>query len=118
LALAAIIPGLLLAQESPEYLKCNEKATAQPELNACAADEAARVDAELNRIYRELLAKAKDDAVAVEKIKKFQRAWIAYRDACLDASFPAEDKQAEYGLLGAKLTRRQVEVLKELMADR
>jgi len=125
-AVLAIVPCLLPAQDSPQYRACTKTAQAQYDLNACAADEAKRVDAELNRVYRELLAKTTDDPAALEKIKKFQRAWIAYRDACIEATYPAEDKRAEYGsmypmevdLLGAKLTRQQIVVLKELSQER
>lgn len=126
IAWAAIVPCLLFAQDSPKYRACSGKATAQPELNACAADEAKRVDAELNRVYRELLSKNSDDAAAAEKIKKAQRAWVAYRDAYIEAMFPAEDKQAEYGsmypmeveLLLASLTRQQTDALKDLIRGR
>ena len=125
-ALLALVPCLLVAQDSAKYRACNEKAVAQLELNACASDESYRVDTELNRVYRELLSKNRDDPAAVEKIKKAQRAWVAYRDAYLEAMFPAEDKLAEYGsmygmevdLLLAKLTRRQIDALKELMQGR
>ena len=125
-ALMVIVPCLVAAQNSPKFRACSEKATAQPELNACAADEAKRVDAELNRVYRELLAKNSDDPAAAEKIKKAQRAWVAYRDAYVEAMFPAEDKQAEYGSMYpmevdqilATLTHRQVDALKELTRGR
>ena len=48
---------------------------------------------------------------------------LSYRDAYMDAMYPAENKQAEYGsiypmeadLLRAKLTQRQVTALKELL---
>ena len=112
-----------LAQESAEYRACNEKAVAQPELNACADAEAKRMDAELNKVYQQVLAGAKDDADATAKIKAAERAWVAYRDAYLEAMYPAKDKQAEYGsmylmevaLLRAKLTRQQIAALKDLM---
>ena len=125
-ALVALVPGLLFAQDSAKYRACSEKAVAQPELNACAAGEAARVDAELNRVYRELLSKNGDDPAALEKIKKAQRAWVAFRDAYVEAMFPAEDKQAEYGsmypmevdLILANLTRRQIDALKDLIKGR
>ncbi|HEY1204870.1 MAG: lysozyme inhibitor LprI family protein [Bryobacteraceae bacterium] len=124
--LAALVPCLLFAQDSARYRACTGKAKAQPELNACAADEAKRVDAELNRVYRELLSKNTDDPAAVEKIKNAQRAWVAYRDAYIEAMFPAQDKQAEYGsmypmevdLLLASLTARQVDALKDLIRGR
>lgn len=112
-----------LAQESKDYQACNQKAVAQADLNACASDEAARVDAELNKTYNQILKAAGDDADAVAKIKAAERAWVAYRDAYLEAMYPAKDKQAEYGsmylmdvnLLSAKLTRRQIEALQEML---
>jgi uncharacterized protein YecT (DUF1311 family) len=93
------------------------------ELNACASDEAARLDAELNDVYGKLVAKAASQPNAVEKIRTAERAWIAYRDAYIEAMFPEKDKQAEYGsvyptqvnLLRAKLTRQQVDALKDLL---
>jgi uncharacterized protein YecT (DUF1311 family) len=92
-------------------------------MNACASDEATRVDAELNDVYRKLLSKAASPTEAAAKIKAAERAWIAYRDAYMDAMYPAKDKQAEYGsiypmeadLLRAKLTQRQVTALEELI---
>jgi uncharacterized protein YecT (DUF1311 family) len=119
--LLASLPGL--AQDSAQYRACNEKAKAQMEMNACASEEAARVDAELNEVYHKLLSQAGSQEEAVGKIKTAERAWIAYRDAYMDAMYPAKNKQAEYGsiypmeadLLRAKLTQRQVTALKELL---
>jgi uncharacterized protein YecT (DUF1311 family) len=118
--LIASLPGL--AQNSEQYRSCNDKATTQGEMNACASDEAARVDAQLNDVYRKLLSQAASRQEAVAKIKAAERAWIAYRDAYMDAMYPAKDKQAAYGsiypmeadLLRAKLTQQQVAALKEL----
>ena len=112
-----------LAQESKEYQACNQKAVAQADLNACASDEATRVDGQLNKVYGQVLAAAAGDADAVAKIKAAERAWVAYRDAYLEAMYPAKDKQAEYGsmylmevsLLSAKLTRQQIVALKEML---
>jgi uncharacterized protein YecT (DUF1311 family) len=92
-------------------------------MNACASDEAARTDSELNEVYRKLLGQAAKQEEAVAKIKAAERAWVAYRDAYMAAIYPAKDKQAEYGsiypmeadLLRAKLTQRQVTALKELL---
>lgn len=119
--LAALLPGL--AQDSAQYRACNEKAKTQMEMNACASEEAAHVDAQLNEVYRKVLAQAGKQEEAVAKIKAAERAWIAYRDAYMDAMYPAKNKQAEYGsiypmeadLLRAKLTQRQVTALKELL---
>jgi uncharacterized protein YecT (DUF1311 family) len=97
LLLAVAAPWLSLAQQSPAYRACTKNVTVQLDLNACAADEAKRVDVELNRVYRELVAKRKDDPAALAKLKKCEKAWIAYRDAYIEAMYPAADKPAEYG---------------------
>jgi uncharacterized protein YecT (DUF1311 family) len=113
-----------LAQKSAKYQACSDKAKTQAEMNACASDDLAREDAELNAVYQKLLAKAASDPNAVAKIKTSEKAWIAYRDAYLDAMYPAEDKQTQYGsiyalesgLVRIKLTRHQVSALKELLS--
>jgi uncharacterized protein YecT (DUF1311 family) len=92
-------------------------------MTACASEEAARADAELNEVYQKLLSQVAHQDEAVTKIKASELAWIHYRDAYMDAMYPATDKQAEYGslypmdanLLRAKLSRRQVTALKEIL---
>jgi uncharacterized protein YecT (DUF1311 family) len=76
---------------------CWKTAMAQSEMNHCASEDAKSADAELNHVYQDLLSKTKDDANATKKLREAQRAWIAFRDAELQALYPAEDKQREYG---------------------
>jgi uncharacterized protein YecT (DUF1311 family) len=112
-----------VAQESAEYRACINRATTQMEMNTCAGDEAARVEARLNDVYHKLLAQASNQVEALAKIKAAERAWVAYRDAYMEAMYPAKDKQVEYGsiylmeasLLRAKLTERHTTELKELL---
>jgi uncharacterized protein YecT (DUF1311 family) len=60
---------------------------------------------------------------ALAKIKAAERAWIAYRDAYIKATYPAKDKGIEYGsiyplevtLLRARLTQRQVTALEDML---
>lgn len=119
--LFAFVSGSVCAQQSAEYLACNDEAKTQFAMNACASDEAARADARLNEVYRMLLQETVDPTAAA-KIKVAERAWIAYRDAYIDAMYPAENKQAEYGsmypmevdLLRAKLTRIQIAALRDV----
>ena len=35
----------------------------------------------------------------IEKIEVAQAAWVRYRDAYIDATFPEENKQQEYGTM-------------------
>ena len=52
-----------------------------------------------------------------------ERAWVSYRDAYLEAMFPAGDKQAAYGsmyttdfsLFLAAVTSRPIDALKDLL---
>ncbi len=111
------------AQDSAEYRACSEKANTQSEMTACASDEAARVDANLNATYRALLARVASQPEALAKIKAAQKAWIAYRDAYIEATYPARDKATEYGsiyplevtLLRAKVTQRQLAALEDML---
>jgi len=68
---------------------------AQINSDACAAYK--KSDAALNDAYKKILTEYSKDAQFLQKLKSAQRAWVAYRDAHLDALYPAADKQAEYG---------------------
>ena len=121
--LITVISFACFAQDSAEYRACSDKANTQSEMTACASDEAARVDAKLKTTYRALLARVTSQPEALAKIKAAERAWTAYRDAYIEATYPAEDKATEYGsiypldvnLLRAKLTRRQIAALEDML---
>jgi uncharacterized protein YecT (DUF1311 family) len=121
LSLFAYFP--CFAQNSDAYRACSAKANTQAEMNACASDEATRVDAKLNTTYRQLLSKVASQPEALGKIKAAERAWSVYRDAYIEAAYPAKDKAAEYGsmypldaaLLRAKLTQRQIAALDDML---
>jgi uncharacterized protein YecT (DUF1311 family) len=112
-----------LAQNSQTLRTCNEKAKTQMEMNACASNELARVEAQMDDVYNTLLSKTESQPEALAKIKAAQKAWLVYRDAYIAAMYPAKNKQAEYGsmypmkvsLLRARLTQKQVAALKELL---
>jgi len=100
-----------------------DKANTQSEMNSCANEEVLRVEAELKDLQQKLALAARKEAGAIDKIGAAARAWITYRDAYLEAMYPAKDKQAAYGsifpmeigLLRAKLTREQIRALSELL---
>jgi uncharacterized protein YecT (DUF1311 family) len=119
--LAACLPAS--AQHSAFFRGCNQKAKSQAEMNACANQEAARAETERVRLYNTLLEKASSPPDAAVKIKAAEKAWIAYRNAYLEAMYPAADKQAEYGtiypmeadLLRARLTTQHVSELRNML---
>ena len=111
------------AQQSDELKRCMGQTETQLAINKCASDEAGRVDAELNSLYKKLLSTIAADPNAVEKIKHMERAWVSYRDAYLEAMFPARDKQAVYGsmyttdlnLFLAAVTSRHIDGPRDLL---
>src|SRR5690242_17363053 len=123
--LLAFTPSLGSAQDSKQYLDCSHNAQTQAVMNACADQELQRVDAGLNKTYRALLAKTTSEPETAAKIKSAQKAWLVFRDAYLEAMFPAAEKQTEYGsmypmqfaLLRAKLTRQQTAALRDLLRE-
>ena len=100
-----------------------DKADTQLAMNSYANEEVMRVDAELKDLQQRLARAARKEPVAIDKIGAVTKAWIAYRNAYLEAMYPAKDKQAaygsifpmEFGLLRAKLTRRQIQEVRELL---
>lgn len=93
----------------------------QMELNeqACAAYK--KADAEMNKVYRQILSENRVDKLFLQKMRAAQRAWLAFRDAHLEALYPAADKRAAYGTVNPmcqcmeleKLTNERVTVLRQ-----
>ncbi len=84
------VPGAFAGAPCPE-------ASTQVEMNACAHEEFKKEDAELNRVYQEVLKKHKDDLVFIKKFREAQRAWLKFRDAQFEARFPhALDSRGQY----------------------
>jgi uncharacterized protein YecT (DUF1311 family) len=123
LLFCAVMVGLLSVSAQKKQASDPCKGNTQSELNACAAGEFKRADAELNRVYQQLLKTVESDKLATTKIKWAEKTWIVYRGAYLDAMYPEEDKQANYGSmypmeyaeLMTKLTQEQTAALKELL---
>ena len=105
--------------------KCWSTATTQAELTVCGAEESKAADDELNRIYQAILARYKGDDAFLEKLKAAQSAWIAFRDAELEAIYPREDEPGYYGsshrmCLGtrlAELTRARIHELRRWLGE-
>jgi uncharacterized protein YecT (DUF1311 family) len=111
----------LAAQAQKPEADCFEKAVTQLESNDCAGKEYQEADAELNRVYKAILEKYKRDALFVEKLRAVQRAWLAYRDAEIEAKYPHAGEGNYYGsifpmcdqLYRAQLTQERTKKLRE-----
>ena len=100
----------------------------QAEMNQCAARSAREADADLNLIYKEVVAyyeQADRDSESTEGLKRLraaQRAWIAFRDAqCALEGYEALGGSMESMLVSgclAELTRRRANELRSTLASR
>jgi uncharacterized protein YecT (DUF1311 family) len=114
--------GLCESAGSP----CWKTAMAQSEMNRCADLDARQADADLNRVYRELLSKLKSDDNATKKLRAAQRAWLAFKDAHLQELYPVKDKQAEYGSMypmcyaqvATAMTKQRTVQLRRMLDDK
>ena len=72
-------------------------AQTQAQMNDEACREYKKADAELNKMYQQILRENKTDALFVRKLRTAQRAWVTYRDALVESIYPAANPQSEYG---------------------
>lgn len=78
-------------------LSATASAQTQADLQDQACAEFKKADDALNKVYKKILADYKDDKAFLEKLKKAQRSWLAYRDLHLESLYPEEDKSSYYG---------------------
>ncbi len=89
---SALISSILLlctfnaqAQKAAK-LPCEKRARTQNELNQCARSAFERADAEMNRVYQQLMsATARRGESYQRKLKEAQQAWLKYRDATCES---------------------------------
>jgi uncharacterized protein YecT (DUF1311 family) len=72
-------------------------AQTQSDLDQQSCGQFHKADVSLNATYSKILKEYGKDAQFISKLKAAQRAWLAFRDAELEARFPKPDKQTEYG---------------------
>lgn len=78
-------------------LSAEARAQTQAELNREACAQYKVADDELNKTYAQILNEYKADAAFVASLRAAQRAWVAYRDAQLEALYPGPNKSLTYG---------------------
>jgi uncharacterized protein YecT (DUF1311 family) len=123
----AILTALLLSAQDPP-LNCDNPQY-QAEMNACAAQDFVRADAELNTAYRATIQSAQaadrdyartasgpDEPGEEASLREAQRAWVTFRDAnCRGESFEARGGSMQpmlYDGCRATLTRARTAELR------
>ena len=91
--------------------KCMDNAQSQAAMDACASQDLAAADKELNQVYQQVLAKYASDKVFTAKLRTAQKAWVAFRDAELEARYPASDKSLQYGSVYPMCANNELEAM-------
>ena len=121
-----VTPAAIAPVYAANFAQCNVAGT-QVEMNACAVDELAEADRQLNEVYRAVLKKEAGNAEFVQKLRTAQRAWVAFRDAELDAMYACAEPNASacwgsllpvrYTSYKAKLTCERTERLRQFLTN-
>jgi uncharacterized protein YecT (DUF1311 family) len=72
-------------------------AQTQGDLDEQACGQFHKADVALNETYSKILKQYAKDQQFIAKLKTAQQAWLVFRDAELEALYPKDNKQAEYG---------------------
>ena len=90
----------------------------QVELNGCAGGEFYKTDLEMNRTYNAQTARI--SVTDQLKLRKAQKAWLAFRDASCEYENGGNEGGSIYPMIDfqckAKLTKQRVETLKRYLA--
>jgi uncharacterized protein YecT (DUF1311 family) len=90
-----VLAGMLLAAPllaGPAAARDCGNAISQGDMTACAADGLREADATLNDLYRQIMARLRDNQPARQALQDSQRAWIGFRDAeCAFATVNSRD---------------------------
>jgi uncharacterized protein YecT (DUF1311 family) len=110
---------------TPQEGPCWQSASTQLAMNQCATQEVQEADVDLNKTYERFISKYADDPEKVARIKKAQRAWVAFRDAEVEALFAESDRPGRgsvwpmcRSLELAKLTADRTKQLKAILEAR
>jgi uncharacterized protein YecT (DUF1311 family) len=105
----ARVPAATAASSSGD--KCMDNAQSQAAMDECASQSLAAADKELNQVYQQVLAKFASDKVFTAKLRTAQKAWIAFRDAELEARYPASNKSLQYGSVYPMCANNELEAM-------
>ena len=95
-------------------------AQTQAQMNQDACRKYEETDAEMNKVYQQVLNEYKKDTAFIQKLKTAQRLWVAFRNAHIESLYPKPNKLAAYGsihptcrcLALTEITTARIEALK------
>src|SRR5215208_3443602 len=106
------------------FVCAGAQAQTQAQTNQDECQKYKQTDAEMNRVYQQVISEYKKDAVFIVKLKAAQRHWMAFRDAHVESLYPKQNKLAAYGSVHptcrcialTEITTARVEALKRWIA--
>jgi uncharacterized protein YecT (DUF1311 family) len=107
------------AQKAPAKKSPCDDPQDQHTMNRCAQEDFQKADAELNKVYQQLVPKL--EAPHKDKLKIAQRAWVAFRDAHCDCEAFSFDGGSMQPLIfascKAQATRDRTKQLQALLKE-
>lgn len=121
IALLGVMMSFNTAVNASDTVKCDNPDT-QLEINHCAGEAFSQADKQLNQTWKTLLDHFKADQNKINQLRVAQRAWLAFRDAEVEALFPCEDENkrvcwgsmypTHYNYAMEQLTQARIQTLK------
>ena len=101
-------------------------AQTQGDMDKKSCGEYKQSDAEMSRIYQQVITQYRADPLFIEKLRAAQRAWLVFRDAHVVSRYPAAVPRQAYGSvyemcrcdLLTELTRQRADQLREWVKQR
>ena len=94
-AMNSVIISILIVAVFQEPALTFDRAQRRVQEDPCETVRCA--EAELDRIYSQILERYRDDTLFIAKLEVAEKAWRTFRDAHLESLFPAEPKPEVYG---------------------
>lgn len=97
--------------------ECDNVSGGQAGLNECYGNLFKKADAELNKLYKEIEGRLKDDPDTMKNLVAAQRAWVTFRDAeCdLQTSGGGSIQGMNYPICQTSLTGARIENFKNYL---
>ncbi|MFY0478405.1 lysozyme inhibitor LprI family protein [Achromobacter marplatensis] len=80
IAIATAAALILAASAQAQPLNC-ANATTQTDMNLCADQAYRKSDADLNKVYKTVIGRLKNDRTQTTQLQAAQKAWLFFRDA-------------------------------------
>jgi uncharacterized protein YecT (DUF1311 family) len=119
-ALSLSITSAALADSNPANDDVDSLQGTQLSINLSEGESFRKADAELNRLYKQLVTDSKAYPTTIARLREAQRAWVNFRDkSCIyEAGLPGEGGsigQMDYAMCMRYHTEKRIEDIKNYL---